>query len=128
MLLLNALIIGLFASAGAVLVIGILGFLPRRLSCPRCRARTDAVQSPLAAQVRWVQRRWCSDCGWAGWSRGPSQGRQLPSRLPLQEDETGGIPAKGPMRPEAYRLRRTSPGNSPVNAPSRKAKRPFTIT
>jgi hypothetical protein len=128
MLLLNALIIGLLASAGAVLVIGLLGFLPRRLSCPRCRTRTDAIQNSVASHVQWVQRRWCSECGWTGWSRGPTQGRQLPPRLPVQEDTTRRMPAEETVRPDPYRLRRTSPANSPVNSPSRTAKRPFTIT
>jgi hypothetical protein len=46
-----------------------LGALPRTV-CPDCGEATVGVSHPLSARLdRWVRRRWCSACGWAGWGR-----------------------------------------------------------
>jgi hypothetical protein len=46
-----------------------LGMLPRTV-CPDCGQDTLAVGHPMARAVgRWVSRRWCAACQWAGWGR-----------------------------------------------------------
>ena len=46
-----------------------LGMLPRSV-CPECGELTILVSHALSSGVgRWLSRRWCAACDWAGWGR-----------------------------------------------------------
>ena len=46
-----------------------LGMLPRTV-CPECGEPTLLVSHALSSGVgRWLSRRWCAACNWAGWGR-----------------------------------------------------------
>lgn len=55
-----------------------LAALPRSV-CPECGDATLGVSHALSARTdRWVRRRWCPGCGWAGWGRnGPVHWRDM---------------------------------------------------
>ena len=39
-------------------------------SCPACGGATLLVRPPRwRRRLRWLEHRWCLDCGWAGWTR-----------------------------------------------------------
>ncbi|SVA96375.1 uncharacterized protein METZ01_LOCUS149229, partial [marine metagenome] len=60
--------------------------LPKGCRCPWCGTRTSSVRLPRVIRLfsSWVQRRWCSSCGWEGPSRYGPDLRSLDS--PVNHD------------------------------------------
>lgn len=82
--MLEALIIGVFATAAVTLAVAAFSRAPTRARCPECRGHTEVVLlPPVLRRNQFVHMRWCPSCSWEGLGRnGPEwvRGRRIAHR------------------------------------------------
>ena len=72
-------LIGLLA-VPAAMVMGFVWFLiPHAVSCPHCSEVTERLVTVRALRRLSLERRWCTNCGWAGLSRNALVTRKTPT-------------------------------------------------